>query len=69
MKIKYLMHIFLVAFLMFACQGKQEQPEVAETQKVESADFEFLAEQFADFYSVSFTETDTDSDDITPLNE
>ena len=48
MKIKYLMHIFLVAFLMFACQGKQEQPEVAETQKVESADFEFLAEQFAD---------------------
>ena len=48
MKIKYLMHILLVAFLVFACQGKQEQPEVAETQKVESEDFEFLSEQFAD---------------------
>lgn len=48
MKIKYLLHILLVAFLVFACQGKQEQPEVAEIQKVESKDFEFLAEQFAD---------------------
>lgn len=48
MKIKYLIHILLVAFLVFACQGKQEQPEVAETQKTESKDFEFLSEQFAD---------------------
>ncbi len=48
MKIKYLMHILLVAFLVFACQGKQEQPEMVETQQVESKDFEFLAEQFAD---------------------
>ena len=48
MKIKYLIHILLVAFLVFACQGKQEQPEVAETQKTESIDFEFLSEQFAD---------------------
>lgn len=47
MKIKYLIHI-LVAFLVFACQGKQEQPEVAEIQKVESKDFDFLSEQFAD---------------------
>jgi dipeptidyl-peptidase-3 len=48
MKIKYLMHILLVSFLVFACQGKQEQPEVAEAQKVDSKDFEFLSEQFAD---------------------
>ena len=48
MKIKYLVPIFLMAFLMFACQGKQEQPEAAESQKTESADFEYLAEQFAD---------------------
>jgi dipeptidyl-peptidase-3 len=48
MKIKYLLQIFLVSFVMFACQGKQEQPTVAETEKVESENFEFLSEQFAD---------------------